>query len=332
MLRHVERRPVGALAGAYDGMDIDWAARESGRSGHTDGRIRRRIVDMGRAWLENMGEELPVIFPVAAAKTVAYRLLSNPGVSMDHILEPHVAARPAIAVSELVIPAAGGPRARKARTARLEIRVAEVTLLPPQEERKRTKPLTMRAVSATETDAPDGTEPLHWLLLTTARPAQGETDAVHATTVLDWYRTRWIIETWFKTLKSGTRITDRRLDAADDLRKCLAFDAVTACHVADITMRARERPETPATDICPERDVRLLLHTLLEAQGHRGVERMERGEIPTIQSFVINLGRLVGAHPTKRQPRPGVKKVWQGLERLNWGIQVRDAIGEKQLE
>ncbi len=92
VLRHVERRPVGALAGAYDGMDIDWAARESGRSGHTDGRIRRRIVDMGRAWLENMGEELPVIFPVAAAKTAAYRLLSNPGVSMDHILEPHVAA------------------------------------------------------------------------------------------------------------------------------------------------------------------------------------------------------------------------------------------------
>ena len=409
VLRHVERRPVGALAGAYDGMDIDWAQREYGRSGHTDGRIRRRIVDMGRAWLENMGEELPVIFPVAAAKTAAYRLLSNPGVSMDHILEPHVAAtadrcrgepivlaiqdtttlndtrleateglvelggggrgsvgvrahagllvrasrsakrrvqtpdgrerclwahtaaRPAIAVSELVIPAAGGPRARKARTARLEIRVAEVTLLPPQEERKRTKPLTMRAISATETDAPDGTEPLHWLLLTTARPAQGETDAVHATTVLDWDRKRGTVETWFKTLKSGTRITDRRLDAADDLRKCLAFDAVTACHVADITMRARERPETPATDIYPERDVRLLL-TLLAFQGHREIFDMTAGMPPDIRTFVVDLGRLVGAHPTKRQPLPGVKTVWQGLERLNWGIQVRDAIGEKQLE
>ena len=470
-----------ALAGAYDGMDIDWAAREYGRSGHTDGRIRRRIVDMGRAWLENMGEELPVIFPVAAAKTAAYRLLSNPGVSMDHILEPHVAAtadrcraepivlaiqdtttlndtrleateglaerggggrgsvgvrahaglavtaegrplglfamdadfrdapeedsarwvdgldrarelaaacpdtrvisvcdregdvwallaraathgdailvrasrsaqrrvrtpdgrerclwahaaaRPTLAVSELVIPAAGGPRARKERTARLEIRAAEVTLLPPREERKHTKPLTMRAVSATETDAPDGTEPLHWLLLTAERPAQGETDAVHATTVLDWDRKRWTIETWFKTLKSGTRITDRRLDAADDLRKCLAFDAVTACHVADITMRARERPETPATDIYPERDVRLLL-TLLAFQGHREIFDMTAGMPPDIRTFVVDRGRLVGAHPTKRQPLPGVKTVWQGLERLNWGIQVRDAIGEKQLE
>ena len=53
---------------------------------------------------------------------------------------------------------------------------------------------------------------------------------------------------------------------------------------------------------------------------------------PDIRTFVIDRGHLVGAHPTKHQPLPGVKKVWQGLERLNWGIQVRDARGEKQLE
>ncbi len=52
----------------------------------------------------------------------------------------------------------------------------------------------MRAVSATETDAPDGAEPLHWLLLTTERPAEGEADAVHAAEVLDWYRKRWTVD------------------------------------------------------------------------------------------------------------------------------------------
>ncbi len=59
---------------------------------------------------------------------------------------------------------------------------------------------------------------------------------------------------------------------------------------------------------------------------------MTAGMPPDIRTFVVDRGRLVGAHPTKRQPLPGVKTVWQGLERLNWGIQVRDAIGEKQLE
>ena len=38
---------------------------------------------------------------------------------------------------------------------------------------------------------PTATNPLHWLLLTTERPAEGQAAAVHAATVLDWYRKRW---------------------------------------------------------------------------------------------------------------------------------------------
>ena len=59
---------------------------------------------------------------------------------------------------------------------------------------------------------------------------------------------------------------------------------------------------------------------------------MTNGRAPHIKQFVIDLGRLVGAHPSKRQDIPGTKKIWQGLERFNWAIQVRDAINEKQLE
>ena len=61
-------------------------------------------------------------------------------------------------------------------------------------------------------------------------------------------------------------------------------------------------------------------------------DRGRRNTAPDIRTFVIDRGHRVGAHPTKRQPLPGVKKVWQGLERLNWGIQMRHARGEKQLE
>lgn len=78
------------------------------------------------------------------------------------------------------------------------------------------------------------------LLLTTERPAEGEADALHAATVPGWQGRRWTIETWFRTLKTGTRINDRRLDSAVDLRKCRAFDAVMAincwkvvCHEID---------------------------------------------------------------------------------------------------
>ena len=116
-------------------------------------------------------------------------------------------------------------------------------------------------------------------------------------------------------MKTGTRIKDRRLDSAEDLRKCLAFDAVTAVHVADVQVLAQERPETPATEVFPKEDIELLL-TLLDSQGHRGVLRMIHGQVPDIRTVVIDLGRLVGWHGSTRQALPGTKKVWQGLERL----------------
>ncbi len=47
---------------------------------------------MGRAWMENMGEDLPVIFPEKAEQKAACRLLSNPRISMEHVPEAHVEA------------------------------------------------------------------------------------------------------------------------------------------------------------------------------------------------------------------------------------------------
>ncbi len=91
-LCRTKRRPVGALAGVYDGTDADWSERQYGRTRCTDGRVRRRIIDMGRAWMKNTGENLPVIFPEKAKQKAAYRLLSNPSISMEHIMESHFEA------------------------------------------------------------------------------------------------------------------------------------------------------------------------------------------------------------------------------------------------
>ena len=70
----------------------DWAAREYARCSHPDGRVRARIVEMGRAWLRLAGSSIPVLFPKRSERRAAYRLLSSEGVSMHHILEPHQAS------------------------------------------------------------------------------------------------------------------------------------------------------------------------------------------------------------------------------------------------
>ena len=204
-LHRVDRRPVGALAGAYDGTDLDWAEWEQCRAGHTDGRVRElaaacpdtRVVSV----CDREGDSRDVLAHavddgdalLVRASRSAQQRVTVPGGGKECLWE-HVAARPPAASTDLTIPAAGGPRARKERIARLEIRTAEVEIVPPRRDRI-ADPLPMFAVSATETGA-DGDDPLHWLLLTTERPAEGEADAVHAATVLGWYRLRWTIEAW----------------------------------------------------------------------------------------------------------------------------------------
>ena len=152
-----------------------------------------------------------------------------------------LASQPVSSILELDLPASDGARARAARTARLEVRSLQADLLPPRRCKER-PPQTVHAVSATEAHPPADTSPLHWVLLST-RPFQDAQEAVQA---LERYRRRWVIEAYFKVLKSGARIEERRLDHADDLRKCLAFDAITAWRVFDLDRLARAEPDRPA--------------------------------------------------------------------------------------
>ena len=76
--------------------------------------------------------------------------------------------------------------------------------------------------------------------------------------MLRWYELRWRIERFFHALKQGTRIEDRKLDAGDDLRKCLAFDAITAFRVWDLSILAQERPDEPVSLHVTGEDVRAL--------------------------------------------------------------------------
>ena len=112
-----------------------------------------------------------------------------------------------------------------------------MVLLAPKQTADPT-PTPMLALSATEREPPKGEEPLHWLLLTNRR-----TRAAGRPLVPDPMGQRNLV----LRLKTGSRIKDRQLDDAEDLRECLTFDAVTACHVEDPNFMARSAPDTPAS-------------------------------------------------------------------------------------
>ena len=78
-------RPLAPPVALHADERADWAQREYSRSTHPDGRVRDRIVAMGRKWQHSPGAGLPAVFPDRAGKKAAYRPLSNERVTMDHI-------------------------------------------------------------------------------------------------------------------------------------------------------------------------------------------------------------------------------------------------------
>ena len=50
VLREEPDRVAGRMGSLHLGADADWAEREFGRGTHPDGRVRRRIKEMGRCW------------------------------------------------------------------------------------------------------------------------------------------------------------------------------------------------------------------------------------------------------------------------------------------
>src|SRR5256884_6887919 len=111
-----------------------------------------------------------------------------------------------------------------ARDVTLYLRWKTISILPPENKKKKYTPVTFTAILVTEVKAPEGVEPLEWLLLTTL-PV--ETFQQAAQCVL-WYRFRWLIERYHFVMKSGCRLEKLQLETAERLERALALYCIVA--------------------------------------------------------------------------------------------------------
>lgn len=82
--------------------------------------------------------------------------------------------------------------------------------------------LTLNVVEAVELHPPQGQEGVRWLLWTTEpidSPQQIER-------VVDIYRRRWLIEEFFKALKTGCKLEERQFRTADSILRMLALTMI----------------------------------------------------------------------------------------------------------
>ena len=129
---------------------------------------------------------------------------------------------------KLHVPAAPS---RQARDAMVDIRFAEVDLIPPKRYAN-DAPIKAWAVYVLERDLEDpSASPLEWMLLTTVETA----DLKQAQKRVEWYSGRWGIEVYHRTLKSGCRLKDRQFRTTDRLEACLGVDMVIAWRIYHLT-------------------------------------------------------------------------------------------------
>ena len=245
------------------------------------------------------------LFHEALQDPVGPKLLVRAERSRKRMVEDHqylwerMADAPVAGIQQVHVPRQG---ARPARTAKLEVRFARVVLKPPH--RSQLPAVEVDAVYAREIDPdPALKQPLEWMLITTV-PVETFQDACER---LKWYSKRWGIEVYHRTLKSGCRIEDRRLDDANSLETCLAVDLVVAWRVYWLTMAGRETPDLPCDQFISQLQWRVLGSW---ATG----EPIE--QTPTIQQAVHWIGKLGGWVARGKDDYPGTTCMWRGLVRL----------------
>ena len=201
---------------------------------------------------------------------------------------------------------------RPERTAHLKLRFGAVSLGRPQSRFLRHLPdgVPLSYVDVREEDAPAGTEPLHWRLLTT-HPV---TTAEEAWRIAEGYKRRWRIEQFFRILKTqGFKLEDSQVETAERLLKLVAIAAKAAVIILQLVQARDGRDHRPARIAFDAKEVATLaaFNRNLEAQS----KRLRNPHPPDSLAWAAwIIGRLGGwdGYPSSKPPGPITMK--HGLE------------------
>jgi hypothetical protein len=188
----------------------------------------------------------------------------------------------------------GHPR----RSTHLQLSFGQMTLLPPRHEPRASKESMMVwIIRVWEEQAPDGEEPLQWLLVTSVPTTTLE----QAWERVDWYQSRWLVEDYHQCLKSGCRIEERQLQTVDGLMRLLGLLSPLAVRLLQVRALAREDPERPAHEVIEP----LMLAVLAERCGGSPLSM-------TLGTFWTEVARLGGYLARSHDGPPGWRTIWKG--------------------
>ena len=236
--------------------------------------------------------------PTAGGKHLREELLAQPVLFTQRI---RVRGRKAKVACET----RGRRQPRQSREAEVEVRAARVTLRPPWRPDRKLPPVTVNVVLVREEDPPKDDEPVEWLLLTNLPVDEAE----QVRRVIQYYCVRWMIEVFFRVLKSGCRVEERRFEHIDRLLSCLAVYLIVAWRMLYVCRLGRS---------CPEISCEAVFEPAEWKSVWRVVQRTDPpGTPPPLGEMTRLVAQLGGYVNRRRSDPPGPQTIWIGLQRMH---------------
>lgn len=197
---------------------------------------------------------------------------------------------------------------RRARRTKFHFRFIEAEIPVPTKKLRvgKNRPASLEGLPATIIEAvelhpPDGEIPVRWVLLTSER-VETLDDVLR---VVDIYRSRWIIEEYFKAIKTGCAFQKRQMSSADTLLTVLGILLPIAWRLLLLRYLDREEPKESADFVLSVHELKVLRARVPEAKLPKR---------PSIKQVTAAIARL-GGHVRSNGP-PGWQVLGRGFEKL----------------
>lgn len=192
---------------------------------------------------------------------------------------------------------------RKARIAKLEISAIRVEFLRPKESPVDwPAALAFNVVNVVEVETPSGCDPVTWTLATTELIETPE----QILAVVDAYRARWVVEEYFKAIKTGCAIEKRQNESLHALLNVLGLYIPVAWQMLRLRLLARDADTVPATQVLTDVQIQIL-------QAHPRTHNVI-GPKPTTRTALLAIAAL-GGH-LKQNGEPGWQTIGRGFQDL----------------
>ena len=239
----------------------------------------------------------------------------KPGeIAAEALLRAQVSATPVVATkavsvrgrtAKLACEARGRRQSRDSRTATVQVRATRVTLRPPYRPGETLPPIDVNVVRVSEPNPPPGEPAVEWMLLTSLpidTPGRIER-------VTQLYGVRWMIEVFFRTLKSGCRVETRRFERVDRFQVCLALYLIATWRTLYACRLGRAFPD-------------LTCEAIFEPAEWKAAYQVATNEKPppqppTLRAMIRLVAQLGGYVNRARDDEPGPQTVGLGMQRVH---------------